>query len=798
MWITIYCGGGLSGIVIYMKTIITCIVGGVLLVGILLSVSAEARHRTRIPQESTKNFLRAQMEGLAGTVDYDTSMTNGMSMPPYRQTPMLSDEGFGSVYNPSSAAPINSSVYNKEVKTVTGERLNGESMRVGPASVHSGSDTVSDYIRATGGFLRFLIGKTVNTAVEKMRISANGHVGIGTENPRYKLEVMGSSPFAQSIYSSATDTSATRIGVKNSKQEWAVSNYGTSAQPNHAFIISDETIPAVRLVIAPKTGNVGIGTANPQKRLHIDNGGIMTDDIETNKICLPNGSAPVKLKCFKSVCPGENGQWTLSENKTCPAGEDRDVSTLTVALNPDFNTPTYPAGVKGVRVGSFKITVSGRESVQIISVSFDKDQNQNFDVSNLKVMLGKTQFGMTQEIVGDTERQIIFSGSSALIPANGSVIVDVYADILSSTTSGAHSSVFDLTSGTALETMSNHSVTWPAAVDGQNIVISAGLLLTLSTDRDNIFARYIVMSSVNNILYKLQLSANNSADMRITDITFTDTIINNTAGGDSFNNFRLLNDMGEPLAGPVNVTITGSTPAKIRFNLGVNSSLIVPKNSSRTVVLRGDAMPFISGAVSHSGHTFGVASTDDVTAYGKDSNSSATVSGTPSGTQQTVYRTKPSVTSSVIGATMGRTRTVVDEIAKIDWKAHAADDLTIQKVTIKLIGMAVNNASAFTVYLRDANTNDAWGDSQEATCAPIGTAGCAVTFRPDAIITRGTTKTAKLWVNSSQFGNVVNTSDSLSATIDTASDILWGDGTTGNITYEPAQTPITIVNISYE
>ncbi len=484
-------------------------------------------------------------------------------------------------------------------------------------------------------------------------------------------------------------------------------------------------------------------------------------------------------------------------------------SPLTAALNPSFAAPTYVAGANNMRLASFIFTASSAEGAKISSITVGKDATTTFDVQNVRMMVGGTQFGTATSIFEDST-SVSYSGSNPLVvPAGGSIVVDVYGDILTTSSAATHTSIFDLEGATAVGSNSNSSITVKAggvaisttAVDGQNIVISSGSTLTLTTDSNNISARQVVMGSTGNELYKLKLAANNTEDVRVTDITFRDTIGGgNSAGIASFNNLQLFDDAGALLAGPVNMTISSATTGDIVFSLGSTSSLIVPKNSSKTITLKGDIATFISGgASSSSSHVFGIAATSSVTAYGKDSSASATVSGTTTGSAQVVYRSKPTLTSSVLGSTTGRTRVAVDDIATLNWAANAADDLTISTVSVKFSGQAASNGStAFTADLIDANTNAAWGSASQATCTPGAGNSCSVSFGPAFSITRGSTKAVKLRVNSSAFYNGSNTSDSLSAIVNAASDIVWSDGTTTGISWESVQIPITLVNLSYE
>lgn len=481
---------------------------------------------------------------------------------------------------------------------------------------------------------------------------------------------------------------------------------------------------------------------------------------------------------------------------------------LTVATNPSFGTSTNVAGANGVRVASFILNASSAEGEKVSTLTFRKEANDLFDAQNLRVMVGGTQFGTTQAIVGDTDLAMSFSGSNPIIvPAGGSVTVDLYADILTSTTQATHSTVFDLSTGSANGQTSNSAITWPAVANGQSLTISSGSTLTLTTDSSNTSSKYLVMESTDNVLYKLRLEADNTEDIRVTDITFRDTITNNTSGGTAFSNLALYD--GATLLATINAPVMGSSSASstIAFSLGSGSTFIIPKNTAKTVTLKGDVVSFSSnGAKSGSSHVFGISATTSVIAFGKDSSQATTVSGTPSGSNsaQIVYRSKPSLTSTILGAVSGRTRGSGDEIAMLNFSASSQFSLTMSTVVLKFAGLAVTSgATAFPVELIDSDTpGSGWGSATTSqTCTPIAGNTCTVTFAPNALISAGTTKGIKLRVDAVNFTQNANTADSVSVTVNTSSGLLWTDGTsTGTgITWDPSLTyPLLIGTVSYE
>lgn len=472
---------------------------------------------------------------------------------------------------------------------------------------------------------------------------------------------------------------------------------------------------------------------------------------------------------------------------------------LTVARNGSFANPVYVAGANGAKIASFVITASSAEGAKVNSLTIDKDSNAAFDIQNLKVMVGSTQFGSTRPTIADEETSLTFSGSSPItISAGQSATVDVFADILTSTTASG-TAVIDIEGWTAVGLVSNSSIAFPtitSSMDGQDVVISSGPTLTVALDSSNPSSKYMVMGSADNAVAAFRLTSDNVEDIKVTDIQFLDTITSN--GGNnrtSFKNMKLY-DGATLVAGPLTPTIASSTTSTMTFSFG-NSPVVVPKNGSKTLTVKGDLATFSEGAVSDSRHVWSVNSTSTVTAFGKDSNVAATVSGAPSGLSQHVYRTKLTFTSSLIGASSARARAAVDDLATVNWTANSGFQVLINSITVKFVGQAASNGStAFSVDLLKSD-NTAFGGSTE-TCTPLVANSCQVTFQPAFTITAGDTQATKVRVNSASFFNGAQTGDALSVLINAVGDVKFNDGTTVSITIETSTVPFTLGNTSYE
>jgi hypothetical protein len=133
-------------------------------------------------------------------------------------------------------------------------------------------------------------------------VSQLGFVGINNPNPQYTLDVVGSNRFVH--FTTATQTANATLVVANATATpfRAISFYtnlnaggygGLTAAGDMGIIFTDGTIDTGNLVIAPwhngtkgikilSTGNVGIGTGNPDNTLTVK-GVIQLNDVTTNQ-----------------------------------------------------------------------------------------------------------------------------------------------------------------------------------------------------------------------------------------------------------------------------------------------------------------------------------------------------------------------------------------------------------------------------------------------------------------------------------------------------------------------------------
>ena len=191
----------------------------------------------------------------------------------------------------------------------------------------------------------FATGDNYTSGSERMRITSTGNVGIGTTSPQAKLHVFGTTSslpalgapasaaqIGGSSYGTLFSTLTSGIGViQQGRNDGTATSYNLSLQPsggnvgigttnpnrlltvettgsgcylalnsssnnttigsdvNGAFIVYDDSSATYRMVIDQTTGNVGIGTTSPAKKLTI--GGIGIGNTDGLKIEDPSNTA---------------------------------------------------------------------------------------------------------------------------------------------------------------------------------------------------------------------------------------------------------------------------------------------------------------------------------------------------------------------------------------------------------------------------------------------------------------------------------------------------------------------------
>ncbi|MCC6934549.1 MAG: hypothetical protein IT406_02600, partial [Candidatus Yanofskybacteria bacterium] len=380
-----------------------------------------------------------------------------------------------------------------------------------------------------------------------------------------------------------------------------------------------------------------------------------------------------------------------------------------------------------------------------------------------------------------------------LIPAGGSVVLDVYGDVLTNSNAGTYNPT-RLTGAVGFGASTNASQTVSGTpVTGQNITIAAGGTLTVTMDASTPPVQQVVLGATDVPLATVRFAASNDEDIRINSLEMFAS-----SSANVFGNLRLF-DSGNAVVG-TGTALTASTSGAISgfvSNFSFGTALIVPKNTTRTFTLKGDAADYSSVPAGHAkAHTFRIHGALDVEAYGNASNQASTVSGLNTAlaaNTQTTLRTKMTAALALMGSTT-HTRSASDDVALLTLSVDPAFGAEFASVSFTLSGSAASN-SAGTIDLIDYDT----GTSSANTTLSGSTSYTAkLVLGTPYLITAGTSKKYKVRLNTASAEDTANSTDSLSLQIATAGAFEWllQGGSDENLYLQAKDVPLT-VDVSY-
>src|SRR3989344_275709 len=144
-------------------------------------------------------------------------------------------------------------------------------------------------------------------------------------------------------------------------------------------------------------------------------------------------------------------------------------SALTVAKNSGVGTQTFTANSSGRRICSYTLTASSAEGVKVSTVTITTGAAGAL-FSNMLVKVAGTQFGSMQPTLANSTAYT-FSGTQFSVPKGQSVALDVYADVLSSATTGSKTTITTLSGCSANGDTSYASISCTSTT-GQDVVIA--------------------------------------------------------------------------------------------------------------------------------------------------------------------------------------------------------------------------------------------------------------------------------------------------------------------------------------
>jgi plastocyanin len=131
------------------------------------------------------------------------------------------------------------------------------------------------------GYLELHTTNNTNS-VPAMRISSAGNVGIGTTNPRGRLDIIGKQVYSESANNLSTSVSKSALAVQGASDAGAGLFVGVETSDALVYLqgSNGNGSAAVDLLLQPFGGNVGIGTTDPSKQLHIEDTNANTPGIK--------------------------------------------------------------------------------------------------------------------------------------------------------------------------------------------------------------------------------------------------------------------------------------------------------------------------------------------------------------------------------------------------------------------------------------------------------------------------------------------------------------------------------------
>jgi hypothetical protein len=164
-------------------------------------------------------------------------------------------------------------------KVIKGSEFTTEFTNIKTA-VNTKADTAGDTFT---GVVNFSADVAVNTNTLFVDVST-ARVGIGTDSPAYKLDVTGSAQLSGGdliLRSDSANADTQSIRFENSSDDtrsaYIRADYATNSSGNATSLVfgtNPSTSDGSNRMVIDSTGNVGIGTTSPEKKLHVKDGDI--------------------------------------------------------------------------------------------------------------------------------------------------------------------------------------------------------------------------------------------------------------------------------------------------------------------------------------------------------------------------------------------------------------------------------------------------------------------------------------------------------------------------------------------
>lgn len=352
---------------------------------------------------------------------------------------------------------------------------------------------------------------------------------------------------------------------------------------------------------------------------------------------------------------GNNTEGQISFATSQAPGGTIDGSILTVVTNPftasqntSLSNQSVVGGVLNEKVASFSLGASSAEGVKLTSVQLQTStssdsSNGPLRLQNLRAQIGSAVLNYNiPSVTASTNYSFSIPSGQTLIPAGGNVVVDVYADVLQSSTANSYTSPISLTGavGTGaltntnqvLKTLGGSVVT---SLAGQNLTVgTSGAMLLNGVSNDPVIST-VVKSTTGVILGKFQMrETTNNESIRIIDITVTASSTNSLTTSSPFQNLTLVDSSGNPIvgAGPLTFNSSSAGITTVKFS---PSNMLIPPNGTVVLGLKGDVSPDENFFRVNNGTAwvFSINANSDVNAVGEGSAIAVVPTGAGAGTR---------------------------------------------------------------------------------------------------------------------------------------------------------------------